>query len=141
MFAGNTTKSLTPVDVNAVAGWSAGLPGYGGIGGSLAIPSPNVYIPTVTGIPDITITTTPVPALPGDTVFVSREDTPFYPEIAERRELYVPASEPTDELTDLKEQINSSFEEVASLLGGLQDQLADLEGRIARYNGKSSHKI
>lgn len=123
MFAGNTVNSLKATDVNEAAAQQGNVSGY-------------YFDPA-----DIAETVVTVPALPGDTVFVSREDTPFYPEIAERRELYFPKTEPTDELTDLKEQINASFEEVASLLGGLQDQIADLEGRIARYNGKSSHKI
>jgi hypothetical protein len=45
------------------------------------------------------------------------------------------------ELEDLKEQINDSFGEVANLLLDIQSRYETLEGRIAQYNSRSSHKI
>lgn len=45
------------------------------------------------------------------------------------------------ELADLKQQINDSFSEVASLLLDLATRFDLLDERINRYNMKSSHKI
>jgi hypothetical protein len=46
-----------------------------------------------------------------------------------------------DDLTDLKNQCNSSFFEVANMFLELQSGLQQLNERIDLYNKKSSHKI
>jgi hypothetical protein len=45
------------------------------------------------------------------------------------------------EFTDLKEGINSSFEEVASLLLEHQRQIEEIESRLSEHNKRGGHKI
>lgn len=54
----------------------------------------------------------------------------------------VELEEPTAEaFRDLKEGINSSFEEVAGILIELSQQIGDIEARLAEHNKRGGHKI
>ncbi len=51
------------------------------------------------------------------------------------------ASEPMTELDELRSGINSSFEEVASLLLEHQRQIDEIEARLTNHNARGGHKI
>jgi hypothetical protein len=52
-----------------------------------------------------------------------------------------PSEEPVTELSQLKDQINASFEEVASLLLDMNRRIEDIEARLEAYNKRGGHRI
>jgi len=66
---------------------------------------------------------------------------PYPIEVAPADAASAPSEEPETELSKLKDQINASFEEVASLLLEMQRQLDDINARLENHNRRGGHKI